>query len=204
VPEPQDQSDSALDRLWKEYGKSFRAFDDLTLARWCSQTLGQLHGQSWRMSHPLVGAYRLAAQVANERGIWHQRLVNMPVGYIPAECCRAPLLPLLTREVGEFGLLCLHCNEPAIPPEQIPADVMARITKWTTEYAEFHEVAHWDEKRRAKSDYDAKYEEAAENIERLLADAAEKIVPLLLEHYPAVLWEDQDECLEVRPEDIPV
>jgi hypothetical protein len=24
----------------------------------------------------------------------------------------------------------------------------------------------------------------------------------LLEFYPAVVWEDQDECLEVRPEDV--
>jgi len=38
------QEDSPLDRLWKEYARTFRHFDDLTLARWCSQTLGQLHG----------------------------------------------------------------------------------------------------------------------------------------------------------------
>jgi hypothetical protein len=29
-----------------------------------------------------------------------------------------------------------------------------------------------------------------------------KLVPQLMEHYPAVIWEDQDECLDVRPEDI--
>jgi hypothetical protein len=23
-----------------------------------------------------------------------------------------------------------------------------------------------------------------------------------LEHYPAIIWEDHDECLEVRPDDI--
>ena len=27
-------------------------------------------------------------------------------------------------------------------------------------------------------------------------------MPPLLEVYPAVIWEDQDECLEVRPEDV--
>jgi hypothetical protein len=27
-------------------------------------------------------------------------------------------------------------------------------------------------------------------------------MPKLLDFYPAVIWEDQDECLEVRPEDI--
>ena len=204
MAEPQDQPDSAIDRLWKEYGKAFREFDDLTLARWCSQTLGQLHGRSWRMSHPLVGAYRLAAQVSHERGIWHQRLVNMPVGYHAAECCRAPLLPFLTREVGEFGLLCLHCNEPAIPLDQIPAEISPRIRLWATEYGKFHEVAHWDDARRDKADYETQFEEAAENIERMLAEAAEEIVPLVLEHFPALIWEDQDECLEVRPEDIPL
>jgi hypothetical protein len=26
----------------------------------------------------------------------------------------------------------------------------------------------------------------------------------LLQIYPAIVWEDQDECLEVRPEDVPV
>ena len=26
--------------------------------------------------------------------------------------------------------------------------------------------------------------------------------PPLLEHYPSLVWEDQDECLEVRPEDV--
>jgi len=204
VAEPQDQPDSAIDRLWKEYGKAFHAFDDLTLARWCSQTLGQLHGHSWRMSHPLVGAYRLAAQVSHERGLWHQRLVNMPVGYRSAECCRAPLLPLLTREVGEFGLLCLHCNEPAIPLDQIPAEVLPRVRQWATDYGKFHEVAHWEDSRREKTDYEMQYEGAAENIERMLAEVADEIVPLLLEHFPALIWEDQDECLEVRPEDIPL
>ena len=30
-----------------------------------------------------------------------------------------------------------------------------------------------------------------------------QIAPKFLDFYPAVVWEDQDECLEVRPEDIP-
>lgn len=204
MAEPQENPDSSLDRLWKEYGRAFRDFDDLTLARWCSQTLGQLHGKVWRMSHPLVGAYRLAAQSAHERGIWHQRLVNMPVGYRPSDCCQAPLLPLFTREVGEFGLLCLHCSETAIPVDQIPSDLLPRIQKWAADYGKVHEVAHWDDKRRDKSDYDAKYESSAEQAERMLAEAAEDLVPLLLEHFPTLLWEDQDECLEIRPEDIPL
>ncbi|MEI7535426.1 MAG: hypothetical protein WCK57_13745, partial [Verrucomicrobiae bacterium] len=57
-------SNSPLDSLWTEYGRTFATWDDITLARWLAQTLGQLEGRVWRLSHPLVGAYRLAAQVA--------------------------------------------------------------------------------------------------------------------------------------------
>jgi hypothetical protein len=203
VPEPQSAPDSALDRLWKEYGKSFAEFDDLTLARWSSQTLGQLHGRAWRLSHPLVGCFRLAAQVAHERGLWHQRLVNFPAGYNEAPCCRAPLLPLFTREVAELGLLCQHCGETAVPYDDIPAEVRPKVKKWADEYGAVHEIAHWDEKRQKKDgDYDRKFEDAAQGAEELLAAASHEVVPLLLEYYPSVIWEDQDECLEVRPEDV--
>jgi hypothetical protein len=58
-------SDDPLDRLWQEYEAVFRDFDDLMLARWMAQTLGQLEGRAWRLSHPLVGAYRLAANHAH-------------------------------------------------------------------------------------------------------------------------------------------
>ena len=58
--------ESPLDLLWKEYAAAFRDFDDLTLARWLAQTLGQLEGKSWRLSHPLLGAYRLAAQCGHD------------------------------------------------------------------------------------------------------------------------------------------
>src|SRR5947208_8193695 len=96
--------ESASDRLWREYNGVFRDFDDLTLARWMSQTLGQLQGRVWRFSHPLLGSYRLAAQVAHERQGWLKRLANPPAAYIEAGCCRAPLLPLFTRDVIESGL----------------------------------------------------------------------------------------------------
>jgi hypothetical protein len=204
VPEPQSAADSPLDLLWKEYSKSFKEFDDLTLARWSSQTLGQLHGKAWRMSHPLVGCYRLAAQIAHERGIWHQRLVNLPPDYHEAPCCRAPLLPLFTREVGEHGLVCQHCGESAVPFEDLPADIRTPLLQWAQDYGRVHEVAHWEEKRQKAPDYDQQFEDAAQSAEALLAKAALELVPTLLEHYPAVIWEDQDECLEVRPEDIPL
>src|SRR5512139_3480336 len=97
------RADAPLDELWNEYSQVFRDFDDLTLARWMAQTLGQLSGRTWRLSHPLVAVYRLAAQAAHDRQIWLKRLVNAPTTYTPAPCCRAPLLPLLTRDVLDSG-----------------------------------------------------------------------------------------------------
>jgi len=90
-------ADSPLDLLWKEYSQGFRDFDDLTLARWLAQTLGQVAGQAWRLSHPLLGAYRLAAQLAHERQIWLKRLVAT------APICGIPLLPRAHAAVAHPG-----------------------------------------------------------------------------------------------------
>src|SRR5437867_12886058 len=95
--------ESPLDKLWQEYGRVFRDWDDLTLARWLAQTLGQLEGRAWRLSHPLVGAYRLAAKIGHDRGIWHKRMATPPAAYAESACCRAPMLSLLTRDVRADG-----------------------------------------------------------------------------------------------------
>src|SRR3954469_17329675 len=116
-------SESPVERLWKEYSTVFRDFDDLTLARWLSQTLGQLQGKAWRLSHPLLGAYRLGAQWAHDRQIWFKRLATVPAAYLEAPCCRAPLLPLLTRDVLESGLICQHCGESCVPFEETPPEL---------------------------------------------------------------------------------
>ena len=80
-----------------------------------------------------------------------------------------------------------------------------RLKRWAEEYAPVHDVAHWDDARqRSVRDYDAEYENAAKRAERLLGRLGREMAPLFLELYPAVIWEDQDECLEVRPEDIPL
>lgn len=198
-----NETESPLDRLWREYGYCFADFDDLTLGRWLAQTLGQLEGKAWRLSHPLVGAYRLAAQIAHDRQVWFKRLANPPPAYLEAPCCRAPLLPLLTRDVRESGLICQHCNETLVEFEEIPESVRPVIQGWAQAYAPVHAVAHWDDQQRKQMrNYDQAYEEAAEEAERLLATAGTQIAPALLEFYPAVIWEDQDECLEVRPEDV--
>ena len=75
---PDAESDYPLDRLWKEYGRAFHDFDDLTLGRWLAQTLGQLQGRVWRMSHPLLGAYRLAAELGHDRQVWLKRMASTP------------------------------------------------------------------------------------------------------------------------------
>src|SRR6266404_2539455 len=196
--------ESPLDSLWQEYGRVFHDFDDLTLARWLAQTLGQLEGRVWRLSHPLLGAYRLAAQVAHDRQIWLKRLANPPAAYREAPCCRAPLLPLLTRDVLESGLVCQNCSGTAAPFDELLPEFQSAIKSWAEEYAPVHAVAHWDErKQRSPADYDRAFDNAAKEAERLLALAGMQIAPSLLDFYPAVVWEDQDECLEVRPEDIP-
>lgn len=195
--------DAAADELWKEYGRAFRDWDDHTLARWLAQTLGQLEGRAWRVSHPLMESYRLAAQLAHDRQTWFKRLATPPAAYASSPCCRAPLLPLLTRDVKESGLVCVHCSETLIPFEEIPDDVRPALQAWADEYAPIHGVAHWDERRqKSVTNYDRAYEEAAQQAEGLLARGGFVLGPKLLEHYPAMVWEDHDECLEVRPEDI--
>lgn len=196
-------SDSPLDHLWKEYSAAFRDFDDLTLARWLAQTLGQIEGRVWRLSHPLLGAYRLGAQLAHDRQIWHTRLATPPAAYAESSCCMAPLLPLFTRDVVESGLLCQHCGETCVPFEDIPNELQEPITAWAGEYAPLHAVAHWnDTERKRAGNYDRKMEDAAVAVEELLRRAGRELMPKFMNHYPAIIWEDQDECLEVRPEDI--
>ena len=196
-------SDSTLDKLWREYGLAFKDLDDLTLGRWLAQTLGQLEGRIWRNSHPLMGAYRLAAQLAHDRQVWLKRLIKPPAAYFESSCCRAPGLPLLTRDVRESGLICQHCNDTLVPFEEIPEALRGELDSWAGEYAPVHAVAHWDDRqRKGAGNYDRAYETAAQQAERLLARAGLELAPKLLEHFPAVIWEDQDECLEVRPEDV--
>ena len=197
--------DSPLDQLWKEYGLAFRDFDDLTLARWMAQTLGQLEGRVWRLSHPLMGAYRLAAQLADQRQVWLKRLATPPAAYAEAGCCRAPFLPLITRDVREAGLICQHCNETLVPFDEIPEVLRPELEAWAAEYAPVHAVSHWDDaQRRSAGDYDQACDMAAAEAERLLAIAGKTIAPRFLDFYPAAVWEDQDECLGVQPEDVPL
>jgi hypothetical protein len=197
--------ESRLDKLWQEYSLVFRDLDDLTLARWLAQTLGQLEGRVWRGSHPLLHTYRLAAQLAHQKQVWLKRLATPPAGYPEASCCRAPLLPLMTRDIRESGLICQHCDETAVPWDDIPEVLRTELEPWAARYSPVHAVAHWDDRQRKNAgNYDDAYENAAIDAERLLGQAARNILPKFLDFYPAVVWEDQDECLSVQPEDIEV
>jgi hypothetical protein len=194
---------SPLDNLWQEYAQVFGDWDDLTLGRWMAQTLGQLGGRAWRLSHPLVGAYRLAARLAHDRQIWLKRLATPPAAYGESACCRAPFLPLLTRDVRAEGLICQHCNEILIPFDELPETLREPISAWARQYEPVHAVAHWDDRQRRRAgNYDDAFEQAAKQAEQLLSVAGRELAPKLLESYAAVVWEDQDECLEVRPEDV--
>lgn len=192
-----------MDKLWQEYKLPFSDFDDITLARWLAQTLSQLEGRIWRASHPLVSSYRLAADEGNHRQIWLKRLANPPGSFPAAECCRAPLFPLFTRDILNNGLLCQHCGGTAIDFDDLPKMFRDDLRSWAADYAEIHAVAHWEEERQRETpNYQDVFEEAATRAEEYLRRAALDLLPPLLDYYPALVWEDQDECLEVEPSDI--
>jgi hypothetical protein len=198
-----ESGDSSIDHLWREYTKVFRDWDDLTLARWMAQTLGQLEGRAWRLNHPLMSCYRLTSEIAHSRGLKLSRLATVPVAYGVAECCGQPLLPLLSRDVVESGLVCQHCGGTAVRFEDLPENLKPALRDWAERYAPVHEVAHWEDKQRKSSrNYDKAFEDAALKAEKLLLESANDLAPRLLRQYPVVVWEDQDECLDVRPEDV--
>ena len=77
------------------------------------------------------------------------------------------------------------------------------LAGWASQYEPIHAVAHWDDRQRRRAgNYDDAFENAAKQAEQLLAFAGRELAPKLLESYAAVIWEDQDECLEVRNEDV--
>jgi hypothetical protein len=107
--------------------------------------------------------------------------------------------------VTESGLLCPHCHETLLPFDELPAEIQPALRDWGEKYAACHQVAHWDERQRqGAGNYDRALEEAAVTVEGLLVEAASRLAPGLLDYYAAALWEDQDECLEVAPEDVAV
>ncbi len=57
-----------------------------------------------------------------------------------------------------------------MPFEEIAADVRTEVEAWAQQYEPVHAVAHWDDRqRRGAGNYDAAFENAAEQAELLLA-----------------------------------
>ena len=79
-----------------------------------------------------MGAYLLAARIAHDRQIWFKRLATPPVAYVESPCCRAPFLPLITRDVRQAGLLCQHCNETLVPFDEIPEELRSVLANWAS------------------------------------------------------------------------
>jgi len=192
-----------LQSLWEEYRKPINTYDDPALARWISQTLGQLNGQAWRLSHPLVGLHRLLATTAHRRSLRVARLAQLPAGFPTCPHCDSPLLPLITRDVLDDGLVCETCGGSAVPFSDLPEEAREPLRQWAGTYAKIHAVAHWEETEKAlHGEYEKAYQQAAEQAEDLLRELAREHLAPLLEHYPALVWEDHDECLDVRPDDV--
>jgi hypothetical protein len=187
------------EHLWKEYSHPFCDMDDLTLGRWLSQTLSQFQDRTWRLSHPLVNSYRIAAKVAHDRQLWLKRLANFPPKLRTADCCRAAAVPVFTRDVAESGLICFHCQETLLPLEELTLE--KEIRSWAERYQEAHSVAHREEKEQG-SNYSQEFSTAKTTVQRLFREAQEKFFSSLQEDFSILVWEDQDECLQVMPEDI--
>lgn len=200
----QEEDREALERLWEEYRLFFDGFDDPTLARFVAQLLGQMNGGIWRASHPLAGVLRLGAHTCHQRGLRIGRHARVPEGYGEAMCCGAPAMPLLTREVRERGFICPFCDGTVLGLDDVPEAARMVVRGWAQQYEELHEVAHWDERRReASGNYEEVFNRAAQRGAEMWVDLVEHILPTLVpEVFPAVIWEDHDECLDIRPEDL--
>ena len=196
-------ADSPLDLLWKEYSINLTPSDDLSVARWLAQTLGQLEGKAWRDSRTHYWGRIVSPRRRRTTANLVQTSGESAASYIESPCCRAPMLPMLTRDVREAGLICEHCSDSLVPFDEIPEAVRGELESWAKKYQTAHAVAHWDDRqRKAAGDYEGAVEKAAAEVEGLLVEAGKNLAVRLLEFYPTVVWEDQDECLEVRPEDV--
>lgn len=199
-----EEDREAIDRLWEDYRLFFDGFDDPTLARYLAQLLGQIHGGIWRASHPMTGLLRLGAHTCHQRGLRIGRHARVPEGYGAAACCGAPTVPLITRDVIERGFVCVFCDGTLATLEDLPGELGLAVRRWAEQYREVHDVAHWDERQRlACGDYEEAFNQAAQRGAELWVDLVESLLPKLVpDIFSVMIWEDQDECLDIRPEDL--
>ena len=190
--------------LWHEHMRALKSWDDLSLARWLNQTLGQLFERSWRASHPLVLAYRLGAAVAHQRDLWNRRILSIDAHYQPTDCCRAPSIPFVTFEACTHGIYCSCCGEVLLMIEELEASLASSFKHWSSHYEAVHSVAHWSEEERKRyGDYDEALDRASARAVPLLSRFGYQLVPRFLQTFPTVFWEDSDHCLDILPEEIP-
>jgi hypothetical protein len=189
--------------IWGEHLQAFKTWDDLGLARWLNQTLGQLHDHCWRASHPLVMVYRLAAAIAYQRDLWNRRIFPMNEKFSEAACCGSPAIPFVSFEIATHGIYCSCCGSVLEDVGQLPGNLPERFKQWARKYDPLHEIAHFDEVRqRASSSYEEELNHAANDASPLLAELGYQLAPQLLGLYPVVIWEDSDHCLDILPEEI--
>lgn len=189
--------------LWQEHARALRSWDDLLLARWLNQTLGQLVDRCWRASHPLVVAYRLGATVAHQRDLWNRKPIPMNSQFLSAACCGAPTIPFVSFEICTHGIYCSCCGDILATLEDVSKDLRNSIQHWGKVYETSHHVAHWNEEERRKhGDYDKMLDRACDEAVPLLARLGYELSPRLVGQWPVVIWEDADHCLDIIPEDI--
>jgi hypothetical protein len=199
-----DEERESAERLWEEYRSFLNGFDDPTLARWIAQIIGQLNGGIWRASHPLCGVFRLGAFTAHQRGLRPARHARIPEDFREAACCGAPMIPLFTRDIVERGFVCPFCDGTVMSLDELPEPSRAIVQGWAENYDRVHSVAHWDDRKKLSvRSFEEELEKAAEQASLLWVELVDQILPTLIpEIFPAIIWEDQDECLDIRPEDL--
>ena len=88
-----------------------------------------------------------------------------------------------------------HCGQQMVALDKIKnQQLVEKLSQGAESSAPIHAVAYWGEWRRKSQDqYEHVFDEATQKSEAQLS---------YFDDFPLVIWDDQDECLQVRPEDI--
>ena len=197
-------ADAPLDLLWKEYSLGFRDFDDLTLAT--------LAGPNARPAcrQDLAAFASAARRLPPGRAVGPRApdLAQAP-GCDPARLLRIALLPRADVAVADARRARGGLDLPALQRDARPVRgnprrackaiwrTGPRVTPRSTR-SPTGTIA--SAKPPATTTTPTKPPPRKPN--GCSREAGRQLAPRLLEFYPAAVWEDQDECLEVRPEDV--
>ena len=103
-----ESGDSSIDNLWREYGRIFRDWDDLTIGRWMAQTLG-FHGfTAWVPTLLVAHGFSLVKSLA-----WSSA---MSIGTIPGAFIAAMISDRWDRKwlIPGVALLIARCRTEAL------------------------------------------------------------------------------------------